>query len=74
MPRVIITTGAARGLIRCRRFLAENSPEAAARAGRTIARHFRMLETAPAMARPMPEQPELRELIIGFGESGYGTL
>ncbi len=26
------------------------------------------------MGRPLPEHPELRELIIGFGESGYGAL
>lgn len=74
MPRVIITAGAARGLDRCRRFLAENSPDAAARAGRTIARHFRLLESTPAMGRPTAEQPELRELIVGFGETGYVAL
>lgn len=74
MPRVIVTVGAARGLSRYRRFLAENNPAAAARAGQTIARHFWMLETAPAMGRPMAEQSELRELVIGFGESGYVAL
>ena len=59
---------------RCRRFLAEYNPDAAARAGQTIARHFRLLEDAPDMGRPLAEQPELRELIISFGESGYVAL
>jgi len=49
MPRVVITAEAARGLEKCRRFLAENSPDAVARAGQTILLHFRMLEAAPAM-------------------------
>ena len=70
MPRVIVTAGAARGLDACRRFLAERGPEAAGRAGQAISRHLRMLETAPAMGRPVPEQPELRELVIGFGDFG----
>ncbi len=74
MPRVIITAGAARGFEECRRFLAEKSPDAASRAGQTISRRFRRLEAAPAAGRPLPEQPELRELIIGFGESGYVAL
>jgi len=66
--------GAAQGLENCQRFLAENSPDAAARAGQTILRYFRMLETAPAMGWALPEQPELREPIIGFGESVYVAL
>ena len=74
MPRVVIAAGAARGLDRSRRFLAEKSPDAARRAGQAISRQFRLLEAAPALGRPLPEQPELRELIIGFGESGYVAL
>ena len=74
MPRVVITAGAARGLERCRLFLAERSPEASRRAGRAILRQFQMLERAPAIGRPLPDDPELRELIIGFGDSGYVAL
>lgn len=74
MPRVVVTAGAARGLERCRRFLAEKSPEAAKRAGQAIARQLRLLEAAPAIGRPVPEQPGLRELVIGFGASGYVAL
>ena len=74
MPQVIITAGAARGLESCRRFLAEKSPEAARRAGQAISRQFRLLQDAPAIGRPLPEEPELRELVIGFGDSGYVAL
>ncbi|MBL7250075.1 type II toxin-antitoxin system RelE/ParE family toxin [Alcanivorax marinus] len=75
MPRVIITEGAVRGLARCRAFLeAVEAGESAVRAGRTIARHLRMLETAPDMGRPDDEMPELRELMIPFGKAGYVVL
>jgi plasmid stabilization system protein ParE len=71
---VIVTEGAAQGLERCRRFLADKAPEAARRAGQAIERNFLMLETTPNMGRPFPELPELRELVIDFGDSGYVAL
>ena len=74
MPRVIITEAAGRGLERCRRFLTEKSPQAAQRAGQAIGRQFALLETTPDIGRPFPELPELRELVIGFGDSGYVAL
>jgi len=74
VPQVIITEAAANGLERCRRFLTERTPEAARRAGQTIERQFLLLETAPDIGRPFPEVPELRELIIAFGDSGYVAL
>lgn len=74
MPRVIITEGAAQGLERCRRFLSEKNPRASRRAGQTIARHVLLLETNPDAGRPFDELPELRELVIGFGDSGYVAL
>lgn len=74
MPRVIITEAAANGLERCRRFLAGRAPDAATRAGRAIERQFLLLETAPDIGRPFPEVPELRELIIAFGDSDYVAL
>lgn len=74
MPRVIVTEGAAAGLERCRRFLTAKVPEAARRAGQAIERQFLLLETAPDIGRPLPEMPELRELVIAFGDSGYVAL
>ncbi|WP_426143644.1 type II toxin-antitoxin system RelE/ParE family toxin [Pseudomonas sp. DWP3-1-2] len=62
MPRLIITEGAAQGLERCRQFLVEKGPQLA------------QLEEGPEVGRPFPELPELRELIIEFGDSGYAAL
>ncbi|WP_318530236.1 type II toxin-antitoxin system RelE/ParE family toxin [Rhizobium sp. TRM95796] len=61
-------------MARCRRFLSAKAPEAAKRAGQAIARQFLILETTPDIGRPLPEQPELRELLIPFGDSGYVAL
>lgn len=74
MPQVVVTEGAALGLERCRRFLAAKSPEAARRAGQAIEQQFLLLESAPDIGRPLPEVPELRELVISFGDSGYVAL
>ncbi|MFA7496179.1 MAG: type II toxin-antitoxin system RelE/ParE family toxin [Acidithiobacillus sp.] len=74
MPQVIITKGAAEGLERCRRFLTLKAPEAAKRAGQSIEQQFLLLETVPDIGRPFPEMPELRELVIAFGDSGYVAL
>lgn len=74
MPQVIVTEGAAEGLEPCRRFLAAKAPEAAKRAGQAIERQFLLLETVPDIGRPLPEMPELRELMVAFGDSGYVAL
>jgi len=74
VPRVIVTEGAGQGLERCRRFLAAKKPQASRRAGQAIERQFLLLETTPDTGRPLPESPELRELVIGFGDSGYIAL
>ncbi|OOC09863.1 type II toxin-antitoxin system RelE/ParE family toxin [Thioalkalivibrio halophilus] len=74
MPRLIVTAGAAEGLERCRRALATKAPDAARRAAQVIERQFLLLETAPDIGRPDPEIPELRELVIAFGDSGFVAL
>ena len=74
MPRIVVTEGAARGLERCRRALAEKSPQAARRAAQAIIKQFDLVETQPEIGRPFPEAPELRELIVPFGDSGYVAL
>jgi len=74
VPQVVVTEAAAAGLERCRQFLAAKAPEAARRAGQTIERQFLLLETAPDIGRPFPDMPELRELVIAFGDSGYVAL
>ncbi len=74
MPRVIVTSGAARGLERCRQFLAEKNSQASRRAGQSIAQKFELLEVTPDIGRPLEDLPELRELIIPFGSTGYVAL
>lgn len=74
MPQVTITEGAAAGLERCRRFLSAKAPEAAKRAGQAIERQLLLLETTPEIGRPISDLPELRELVIAFGDSGYIAL
>jgi len=74
VPRVIVTEGAAQGLARCRRFLVDKSQPAASRAAAAIERQFALLEAAPDMGRPFTGLPELRELVIEFGDSGYVAL
>jgi plasmid stabilization system protein ParE len=74
VPRVIVTEGAAQGLEHCRQFLATKNPLAVKRAVQIIERQFALLETTPDIGRPLPELPELRELIINFGDSGYVVL
>jgi len=74
VPHVIVTEGAVQGVERCRRFLNAKAPEAAQRAGQAINRHFLLLATTPDIGRPLPEEPELRELVIAFGDSGYVAL
>lgn len=71
MPRVIVTSGAVLGLERCRQYLRERNPEAARRAARTIADQ---LTLQPAIGRPIPDSPELRKLVIPFGDTGYVAL
>ena len=74
MPQVIVTEGASQCLERCRRFLASKAPEAARRAGQAIERQVLLLESTPDIGRPSAEMPELRELVIAFGDSGYVAL
>jgi plasmid stabilization system protein ParE len=74
MPRVIVTEGAILGLQRCQKFLEEKNPLAMARAAQVIEQHFARLETEPEIGRPFDDLPEMRELIIPFGDSGYVAL
>lgn len=74
MPPVIVTAGAIECLQRCRDFLAPKAPQATQRAAQAIERQWLLLETSPNIGPPIPELPELCQLVISFGESGYGAL
>jgi len=69
-----VTLGAAAGLERCRRFLANKNPLAARRASAAIDQQFLLLETHPDIGRPDQHESGLRELLIPFGDSGYVAL
>lgn len=71
---MIVTEGAVHGLVRCRQFLVGKNPQAAIRAAQAIEKQFLLLETQPEIGRPFPSAPQVRELIIGFGDSGYVAL
>lgn len=73
MPQLIVTAGAAIGIERCRKFLLGKNPFAAERAAAAIANQFSLLENHPEIGR-QAEAPELRELLIPFGGSGYVAL
>lgn len=70
----MVTAGAAAGLERCRRFLANKNTLAARRASEAIARQFTLLETHSEIGRPDLDDPPGRELLIPFGDSGYIAL
>lgn len=74
MPRLIVTERAVEGLERCRRFLTRKTPESARRAAQVITQQFFHLEKTPAIGRSLGGSPELRELVIPFGDSGYVAL
>jgi plasmid stabilization system protein ParE len=74
LPRLIVTPSAQKGIERCRRFLAAKNKQAAERAGQAIAGHLERLEEHPEIGRPFLDAPEMRELVIPFGDSGYVAL
>lgn len=39
-----------------------------------IVRQLALLETHPAVGRPLPDFPELRELVIPFADAGHVAL
>jgi len=71
---LIVTPGAARGLERCRQFLEQKSPAASRRAAQAILRQLELLATQPGIGRPLEDEPNLRELIVDFGDTGYVAL
>lgn len=74
MPHLVITDRAARGIKRCSRFLVDKNPYAATRALDAIDQRLLLLKTMPEIGRPFLEAPELRELLIDVGDSGYVAL
>lgn len=75
MPRLIWTPSALADVQRLYRFLAPKKAEAAQRAVKAIRAGVRILAYQPSIGRPVEDmEPEFREWLIDFGDSGYVAL
>ncbi len=75
MPRLIWSPPALRDVQRLYRFLAPKSSDAAKRAVKAIREGVKVLGRQPGMGRPAEDmEPEYREWMIDFGDSGYVVL
>jgi plasmid stabilization system protein ParE len=75
MPRLIWSPRALSDVERAYHFLAEKNIDAARRAVQAIREGVRILALQPEIGRPMDEmEPEYREWLIPFGDSGYVLL
>lgn len=75
MPRLIWTPEALRDIQNCYRFLAPKNPTAASNAVKAIREGMRIVIEHPGAGRPVERMdPEFREWLIGFGDSGYVVL
>jgi plasmid stabilization system protein ParE len=75
MPRLIWSPAALLDLQRLYRFLSEKNADAAKRAVRTIREGMKVITRQPGIGRPVEDmEPEFREWLIDFGDSGYVVL
>lgn len=75
MPRLIWSPAALRDVQRIHRFLLEKNVDAANRAVSTIRGGVKLLAHQPGVGRPVEDmEPEFREWLIDFGDSGYVAL
>ena len=75
MPHLIWAPSALQDVQRVYRFLAEKNMDAAKRAAKAIREGVKILADQPEIGRPVEEmEPEYREWLIDFGDSGYIAL
>ena len=75
MPRLIWSPAALRDVQRLYRFLSEKNTDAAKRAVKTIREGVKVIALQPAIGRPAEDmEPDYREWLIEFGDSGYVVL
>lgn len=75
MPRLIWSPPALQDVQRLHRFLADKNADAARRAVKAIRESVKVLAHQPGIGRPAEDmEPEYREWIIDFGDSGYVAL
>ncbi len=71
MPRLVLTSEAIDDLERVQSFLATKSAAAAARAKSVIVEHLEKVQRFPTIYKPVPTQPDRRDIVIAFGSYGY---
>jgi len=75
MPRLIWSPPALLDVRRACRFLAEKNADAAMRAVKAIRSGVKIIAQHPEIGRPVEGmEPEYREWLIDFGDSGYIAL
>lgn len=75
MPRLIWSPPALRDVHRIYRFLATKNTDAARRAVKAIRESVNIIAEQPGSGRPAEEmEPEYREWLIDFGDSGHIAL
>lgn len=75
MPRLIWSPSALHDVQRLYHFLAEQNPDAARRPVKAIRAGVKVVAQHPEIGRPAEEmEPEYREWLINFGDSGYIAL
>ncbi len=75
MPRLIWSPDALADVQRLYRFLAIKSPDVAKRAMQAIRGEVKILASNPEVGRPAIDMdPEFREWLVDFGDSGYVAL
>ncbi|MFY9261479.1 MAG: type II toxin-antitoxin system RelE/ParE family toxin [Gallionella sp.] len=71
MPHIIYTQPAIEDLIRLHIFLASKSVVAAGKAKIAIVKSIKKLPLMPEAHKPVLSHPNIRDLIIDFGATGY---
>ena len=75
MPRLIWSPPALLDIQRLHAFLAAKNSDAAKRAVKTIRESVGIIASQPGIGRPVENmEPEFREWLIDFGNSGYVVL
>lgn len=75
MPRLIWSPAALLDVQRLYRFLATKNTDAAKRAVNAIREGVKIIANQPGIGRPAEDmEPEFREWLIDFGDSGYIVL
>ncbi len=75
MPRLIWSPSALNDVQRLYRFLAPKNVDAARRSIKSIREGVKILGRQPGMGRPAKDmEPEYREWMIDFGDSGFVAL